>query len=333
MKNRYIFVAGAGYGLAMRFAFGMFSFLNKSTSDLASGPMLASFVMLVPLLIGASTVYALRTQRIGFGKAIVAPWIPLLIFVAGTAVLLWEGSICIAMAAPIFMLMASVGGVAALLLLKMWQPSSGVMYSLALLPFLAAAFEVNAPMPNRLERSSAAIHIDAPSAKIWDLINNATQIQPSEMGEGVAYMIGVPYPIEAVTHEDANGRIRKLLWDKGVSFDEPILAWEENQYIKWSYQFRPDSFPRGALDEHVLIGGKYFDLIDTSYRLTPEEKGTRLEIVVNYRVSTNFNWYAAAWGRLMVDNSAEAILNFYKQRSEQKNTQHMPAYLSEVGAL
>jgi hypothetical protein len=65
-----------------------------------------------------------------------------------------------------------------------------------------------------------------------------------------------------------------------------------------------------------LIGGKYFDLVDNSYKLVPEAGGTRLDIVVNYRVSTNFNWYSAWWGRVLVDDSAAAILRFYKNRSE-----------------
>lgn len=137
------------------------------------------------------------------------------------------------------------------------------------------------------------------------------------MKDGLAYMIGVPYPREAITQTAPDGsRVRKLRWAKDVSFDEPITAWEENCFVRWTYAFKPDSFPPGALDDHVLIGGKYFDLVDTAYRLTPEAGGTRLDIVVNYRVSTNFNWYAAWWGRVLVDDSAQAILHFYKHRGE-----------------
>ena len=57
-------------------------------------------------------------------------------------------------------------------------------------------------------------------------------------------------------------------------------------------------------------------LVDTSYRLTPEGQGTRLDIHVTYRVSTNFNWYANVWGRMLVDDSARTILQFYKHRAE-----------------
>ena len=136
------------------------------------------------------------------------------------------------------------------------------------------------------------------------------------MAEGWAFRIGVPHPIEAVTVDTDNGRVRKLRWEQGVHFDEPILDWNENRYIRWRYVFAPDSIPLGALDEHVTIGGRYFDLIDTSYRLDPEGDGTRLSIHVSYRVSTGFNWYAARLARLLVDNSAQTILAFYQHRSE-----------------
>ena len=37
----------------------------------------------------------------------------------------------------------------------------------------------------------------------------------------------------------------------------------EHETIHWHYQFDPDSFPPGSMDDHVAIGGEYFDLLDT----------------------------------------------------------------------
>jgi hypothetical protein len=122
--------------------------------------------------------------------------------------------------------------------------------------------------------------------------------------------------MEAVTVDTPQGRVRKLRWQRGVHFDEPIVAWDENRFIQWHYLFAADSIPAGALDEHVRIGGQYFDLLDTSYRLAPEAGGTRLSIHVTYRVSTHFNWYAGTLARVLVNDSARTILGFYKQRSE-----------------
>lgn len=316
MKKRYVFAIGAAYGLVMRLLFGLAPFLNPGYKDMAQGPMMASFVTLVPLVIGIYTVHAARGQKPTVGFAVIAPWLPTLAFVGGTALLLIEGSICIAMALPIFLFIASIGGLIGLGLIRFGKFKSGAMNALLALPLLAGYAETKVELPHEFRQSAESIHIAARPELVWGLINHAVDIQPDEMSGGLAYMIGVPYPIEAVTQPAGAGRVRKLRWAKNVRFDEPITAWDENRYIKWDYNFKPDSFPAGALDDHVLIGGRYFDLIDTSYRLTPEAGGTRLDIVVNYRVSTNFNWYSAFWGRVLVDDSANAILRFYKRRSE-----------------
>ncbi|WP_235914255.1 SRPBCC family protein [Rugamonas rivuli] len=317
MKKRTIFAIGAGYGLLMRLLFAYFPPLQPFGQEAASGPMLGSFVVLVPLLIGIYTVYSARGQSPSASFAIVAPWAPLFAFVAGTALLLIEGSICIALAFPIFMLFSSLGGVIGMMLGKLNRIKTGAMNALLMLPLLTGYAETHVQLPQQLSRSTESVHIAAKPEVVWGLINHAVDIQPAEMRGGLAYAIGLPYPIEAVTQPVAGGRVRKLRWAKDVHFDEPITAWEENRYIQWTYDFKPESFPPGALDDHVLIGGRYFDLVDTSYRLTPEAGGTRLDIVVNYRVSTNFNWYAAWWGRVLVDDSARAILRFYQRRSEQ----------------
>ncbi|MET1079232.1 MAG: SRPBCC family protein [Pseudomonas sp.] len=319
MKRIKVFLAGAAYGLAMRLTFGGLGYLNGPGVDAASGPMLASFVILVPILIGVYTAYTASPQQRTWVYCLFAPWVPMLLFAAGSALLLLEGSICIAMALPIFLLMASLGALACWLLLKVVKPARGTLPALLVLPLLTSVLETRVEQPRLLEQSRASVHIAAPPPVLWGLINDAAQIQPAEMAEGLAYRIGVPYPISAKTVDTPSGKVRKLVWGKGVHFDEPILDWQENRYIRWRYRFSPESFPPNALDEHVVIGGKYFDLLDTSYRLTPEAGGTRLEIVVSYRVSTNFNWYANAWGKLLVDDSAQTILQFYKQRGERQS--------------
>ncbi|WP_254451825.1 SRPBCC family protein [Duganella vulcania] len=316
MKKLYLFAFGAAYGLLMRVVFGFAPFFHTEYMGAASGPMLTSFVVLVPLVLGIYTVYAARDDAPEYGYAILAPWAPMFAFVGGTALLLIEGSICIVMALPIFMISASLGGLLGLVLIRNVKFKSSSMNALLMLPLLSGYAETHVALPQQISQSTETIHIAARPEVVWGLINHAVDIQPAEMSGGLAYMIGVPYPIEAVTQPGAAGRVRKLRWDKDVRFDEPITAWEENRYIKWTYDFKPDSFPAGALDDHVLIGGRYFDLVDTSYRLQPEAGGTRLDIVVSYRVSTNFNWYAAWWGRVLVDDSANAILRFYKRRSE-----------------
>ncbi len=309
---KWVLLAGAGYGLCMRLLFGFEWFATA----VDSGPMLGAFVVLVPFVLGMLAMYLERDRKHGFARSLIVPWLPLLVFVAGTAVLLIEGSICIAMAVPIFLALSSCGGAAAWLVLKFIEPSRSSVGAVLLLPLLAGAFERQLPPPSILRVAEADTYIQASPEAVWQLINSARDVQPQEMSGGLAWRIGVPYPVEAVTVTEAQGRVRKLRWQGGVAFDEPILDWQENRYIRWRYVFDQASFPPGTFDEHVLIGGKHFDLLDTSYRLTPEGDGTRLAIRVSYRISTRFNGYADAWGRVLVGNAADTILGFYKDRSE-----------------
>lgn len=315
MKLLATFGLGALYGLAMRLVFGLPMFTHE-VNHRAAGPMLWTFVVLVPVLIGVFTVHAVRRRPPSLLFALFGPWVPTICFALGSGLALIEGSICIVMALPIFCVVSSVGGLLCWLTLKFFEIRDGAMNGLMLLPLLLAWPESQLPLDDALVRSEAAVHIAAPPEVVWGLINHATAIQPAEMSTGLAYRIGLPYPVEAITHESANGRVRKLRWAGGVAFDEPITAWDENRYIAWRYDFDAKSFPPGTLDEHVLIGGNYFDLVDTSYRLVPEDGGTRLEIVVDYRVSTHFNWYATAAGRLLVDDASRTILRFYQRRAE-----------------
>ena len=315
MKLWIVFGLGALYGLVMRVAFGL-PFMDSRTAHGATGPMLASFVMLVPVLVGVFTVHAARKRSPGLMFALFAPWVPTLLFALGSGLVLIEGSICIAMALPIFCVVSSLGGLLCWIVLKFVDVPAGGVNGLLLLPLLLAWPESQQPLPQGLQRSEAAVHIAAPPQAVWALINHATAVTPEEMRGGLAWRNGLPYPVEAVTHESAAGRVRKLRWASGIAFDEPITDWQENRRIAWTYAFAPDSFPPNTLDEHVLIGGRYFDLVDTAYQLVPEDGGTRLEIVVGYRVSTGFNWYAAPAGRLLVDDAARAILRFYKRRAE-----------------
>jgi hypothetical protein len=316
LKKRYVFALGALYGLLMRAAFGLPLFATGGRTDAASEAMLWSFVCLVPLLIGALTVYFPGGRHRSLAYAFIAPWLPILAFVGGTALLLIEGSICIAMALPLFLAVSSLGGIAMWAVMKLYRPSASAMSVLLFLPLLVGLWEREQPLPDMLKAADASVQIDARPEVIWTLINHADAIKPMEMQSGLAYRIGVPYPQSAETVDTPQGRVRKLRWDKGVRFDEPINAWEENRFIRWTYSFPEGAIPADALDEHVAIGGKYFDLVDTSYRLTPQGKGTRLDIHVTYRVSTNFNWYANAWGRLLVNDAAGTILRFYKRRAE-----------------
>ena len=103
---------------------------------------------------------------------------------------------------------------------------------------------------------------------------------------------------------------------KSIHFDQIAAEWQDNRHVRWTYRFDVDSFPPHALDDHVAIGGHYFDLLDTAYTLTPAGSvTTELSITMRYRVSTQFNWYADGVARVLIGNFEEVILDFYRHRA------------------
>ena len=310
-----IMCLGAGYGIA---AYKIFSSLFSAPSNGASGLMLVSFLAGIPLCIGLLVGYVSSRRKLSGATGSAALSVAALaIFIFAAGALLREGTICILLAMPLFLFVAIMGALVGAVAHVVAPRKSQQLLSVALvLPFLIAPVERDASPAARRQVTTQSILIDAPAAVVWRHINFPTNIRPEELEGGLAYLIGMPYPIEARTISGQVGGTRELRWQRGISFQEEITAWTPERHIAWNYRFRPDSFPAGSLDDHIVIGGRYFDLESTSYTLSEEAGRTRLSIEVITRVTTSFNWYADFWARFLVDDTAKTILKFYKNRSE-----------------
>lgn len=279
--------------------------------------MMASFTLLVPVAVGAVTIYvAERSQRRSWAYYFGAAAGANVLFVLGTFLIVIEGLICTILAAPLF---AVIGGLAGLITgaICRWskRPIPTIM-SVVSLPLLLGSLEQHIPLPDRGDMVTAERVIQAPPERVWEAISNAESIQPVEMDSAWMYRIGVPLPRSAVTKERGGERMRHIEMGRGITFDQLVVDWEPPRRVRYTYRFTPESFPPRALDEHVRIGGPYFDLHDTEYRLEPAAGGTRLTVRMSYRVSTHFNWYARFVARILVGNFEETALAFYAGRAE-----------------
>lgn len=298
--------AGAAIGVAMRLLFG-----------LGISAMTLSFLLLCPLLVSAVTVWvAERRERRSWTYYASSAALANVLFVAGTLAIMIEGWICAVIILPMFAVVGAVGGVAMGAICRVSRRPQRAIYSLAVLPLVLGAIEQELPLPQRHRTVERHVVIQAPPERVWQHIHQATNIRPQEVQRGWAYRIGVPEPLAGVTVRTPEGLVRRITMGKGIHFDQVVADWEENRFVRWTYRFDEDSVPPGALDDHVRIGGEFFDLEDTSYTLVPRGEMTELVIHVRYRISTNFNWYADAVAQALLGNFAEVILDFYRARSE-----------------
>jgi hypothetical protein len=303
-------LAGALTGIALRLAFW-----GKPGEVLAV--MSAAFIYLAPIAVGAVTVYlAERRRRQDWGYYVLAPALANTLFVLGTLAILVEGLICAIIILPMFWVLGAIGGtiMGAICRTTRWpRPTVGAF---AALPLALGIFPLHGLDEERIGSIERTIRVEASPADIWRQIHDVRDIRPEEVDAAWIYRIGVPLPIAGVTEHTPTGWVRKITMGKHVHFDQVVADWSENHHVRWTYRFDDDSFPAGALDDHVRIGGHYFDLIDTEYTLTPEDaRSTLLRIRMRYRVTTQFNWYADAVARLLIGNFEEVILGFYDHRA------------------
>jgi len=311
------FFWGAVYGIAARLMFSG----NVIGGMQGLDTMSMAFAVIVPVVVGAITIYmAEKSARRSVLFYIFAPWLSVCLFVAGTAAALIEGSICIAMALPMFLGLASLGGLVMGAVCRWLNRPIRTLQSVTILPLVFALAQTGQPLTEVTHTISRSVYISSAPEAIWNQITSPGNIHSDEIQDGVAYLIGVPYPVEAQLDKPGVGGIRHSVWQRGVAFDEIITHWERLHEISWQYQFNPDSFPPGSMDDHVVLGGRYFKLDNTSYILTPYAGGTRLDINISYRVNTGFNWYAAPMAKLLISNEADTLLNFYKHRAEPERT-------------
>jgi hypothetical protein len=303
-------LTGALIGLTLRLVF----------SGKPGGPFAAMqgvFIFFAPMAVGAITVYfAERKMRRGWGYYVWAPAVASALCVIGSMLILIEGLICAIIIVPLFMILGATGGLIMGVICRATNWPKHAAYSFVILPLALGGFpthEADYPVIGVIERS---ITVPASPKIIWRQIQNARDIRPDEVGGAWIYRIGVPLPIAGVTEQTSSGLVRKITMGKSVHFDQVVADWDEARYVRWTYRFYADSFPPGALDDHVKIGGHYFDVIDTAYTLTPVSgRSTLLNVKMKYRVSTQFNWYADGVAHLLIGNFEEVILEFYRDRA------------------
>ena len=148
-------------------------------------------------------------------------------------------------------------------------------------------------------------------------IERVPAIAPNELRPTWTHRIGFPRPIAATLSHEGVGGVRHATFDGGVLFIETIDTWDPWRKLSFSIRAQTDRIPRTTLDQHVTIGGPYFDVLRGTYELQPlSNGGTRLILSSDHRLSTDFNWYSELWTRSVMSDLQKSILSVIKNRCE-----------------
>ena len=306
---------GAIYGILLRLAIHLD---RNGPIPQSFQVMTFAFLFLGPVVIGILTVRRTEViESISVWKWIFLPWVSVSLMLATLCVFLIEGTICILMASPIALVGASIGGIIGGLWGRFRRPSNRTLTCVAALPFILAPAEARLTPPLSTRTVASEIRIHATPQTVWQNIERVPAIAPTELRPNWTHRIGFPRPIEATLSYEGVGGIRHASFERGLLFIETITAWEPQNRIAFSIKADSAHIPTTTLDEHVTIGGRYFDVLDGEYTLEPLANGdVLLHLISHQRLSTDFNGYAGLWTDAVMQNLQTSILEVIQHRCE-----------------
>jgi hypothetical protein len=312
---------GAAYGVLLRV--GLFNievrhWLDAHILPQTGAVMTIAFLVLGPLIIGFLTIR--HTEARGPAPIwiwFLLPWVSVSLMLVTTLLFMLEGLICILMALPIALVLASIGGVIAGVIGRKLRVNNTSTFCIALLPFILAPAEARLNAPTSTRTVASEIRIHSSTATVWQNIERVPAISPAELRPNWTHRIGFPRPVEATLSFEGVGGIRHASFERGLLFIETVTAWEPDHRLAFTIKADSAHIPTTTLDEHVTIGGRYFDVLDGEYRIEPLAGGDiLLHLTSHQRLSTDFNGYAGLWTDAVMQSLQTSILQVIQHRCE-----------------
>ncbi|AMR27604.1 hypothetical protein A0257_11190 [Hymenobacter psoromatis] len=304
------------YALATRFLFdadGFFQLFNSSLLSLA-------FLVVMPLGLGAITAHFTPQTASAWWRLAWAPLLAVLCFLLAALLFHLEGLICVLIISPLFLFVSWLGAIIYARIadpLPQKRDKALVVAAFALLPFIAGPLENYLNNPDDFRRVENSVEINAPAAVVWQHIIRVAPIRAADLGPSIIDDIGFPRPVEATLSHEGVGGVRHATFERGVEFIETVDDWQPLRRLSFSIVPNTATIPPTTFDEHVIVGGRFFDVLRGTYELHPAGPGrTRLVLHSQQRLSTHLNWYAGLWTSFVMREIQQRILVVLKQRCE-----------------
>ncbi len=310
---------GVVYGLVCRLLFNVKAYPSEGVQGGLWAIMSLSFIFLVPMALGFLVIWFGETEK-SWVRRIFQPWFAGLAFMVAAIASHLEGFICVILWLPLVWFMSSLGGLLAGAVRDSRARDSSKRYcvaAVALLPFVTGPLESLRERETEIRTAHTSIEIAASPAQVWRQIRSVPRITEAEQGPSWSHRLGFPRPTEAVLEGTGVGSIRYARFEGDVLFVEKVTEWEENKRLSFSIEADTKNIPPTTFDEHVTIGGPYFDVLHGSYWI--EARGPDrvvLHLASDQRLSTGFNFYSQWWTVWLMNDLQSYILRIIKARAE-----------------
>ncbi|MDB4673328.1 hypothetical protein OAF27_00810 [Verrucomicrobiales bacterium] len=277
-----------------------------------------SFIVVMPFAFGGiTTLIGIRLCGRSHFWIYTAPIVSILLGFAVSFILNLEALLCIIVAAPIMMVSAMLGGMTCNALLIKFD-SKLQLNLLVLLPFASSQLERVWEQPHELVTINDSIVIESDAHTIWEQIASVPAIGEDELPFQFIYLLDFPKPISAVIDYKGVGGERKAIFERNVTFYEKVTEWEEDKTLSFTIHADPEFIPRSAFDQHIIVGGRFYDVLNGTYRIESHETHCVLHLSSTHRISSPFNAYAGFWSEWVMNQIQGSILVVIKARCEKE---------------
>ncbi|MBL8722848.1 MAG: hypothetical protein JNK49_02320 [Planctomycetes bacterium] len=254
----------------------------------------------------------LDALRVGLCSALVVAF--------GMLLVAWEGGVCIAMAAPIWLLLEGLGVMIGSALFSEAHEVRQVRRlppALWLLGLLAAAgFEAVVLPVGSTQVTTTEVVVQAPREVVWRHLVAFSDLAPPE---DWVFRAGIAYPVRASIDGTGPGAVRRCSFSTG-DFVEPITVWDEPRLLRFSVAECPEPMREwNPFHDHVeaahLHG--YFVAEQGQFALHERSDGrTVLAGTTWYRHGLWPEWYWALWSEALVHKIHRRVLLHIRDEAE-----------------
>ena len=277
-----------------------------------------TYIFALPVILGAIPVLlSTKEQLKSYKTYLLMPWGITMTFFFLCYIMRFDGMICLVVIVAPFLLFGTLSAFIYRLMKLKARGNGTKLYVSLLLPLLVFGIEENVEPTTEFHTVVTTIEVNSDRSNTWKNIKNIESIQNGEIETHFVHVIGVPKPLNGVLDIEGVGGVRNITWEKGIKFEEKIKTWNEGYGFSYDINVDPKSIPPTTLDEHVMIGGKYFDVVAGSYNIIPQTKNKCLvKLSCTYRITTTLNFYSKIWADFILDDFNSMILEVVKGRSE-----------------
>ena len=231
---------------------------------------------------------------------------------AALALFALEGVVCIAMAFPIAILVAMLGGKIGREIAIRSGTMTGMATALLVLPAGSVIDRAASNAP--LYEVVTAVDVRAPAQTVWKHVVEFDEID----GQPEWYFrTGIAYPIRATIDGKGVGAIRRCEFSTGA-FVEPITTWDEPRLLAFDVIAQPP--PMRELSIYTKVYAPHLDGYFRSsrgeFRLIPTATGTRLEGHTWYSVDIHPQEYWRALSDVLLHRIHQRVLDQVKREAE-----------------